>query len=144
MFALLKRFVFWVFNVMELRNRTTGKLHFRRWRVIDTAQWRFFVHEIYEADADKHRHNHPWDFTSWVIWGGYVEQTEDGEHVVLRGTVNRKSRDKFHKVLRLIRGGPSISLFVARGDYVPWGYMTEQGFVLKDEYTRLKHEGHWG
>lgn len=137
----LKEILFKLFRVLEIRSKA-GVLHFRRWRLVERPLRRFFIHEIYEADADKHPHNHPWDFKALIVYGGYVEQTEEGEREVKPWMIVRKTRDQFHKVLRL-RGSVSISLFYATGPYIEWGYQTEEGFILEPQYRKLKREGYW-
>lgn len=54
-----------------------GSLYLRRYflRGFETdSQW--FLHYIPRPDKDLTPHDHPWDFTSWVLAGGYVEHVK--------------------------------------------------------------------
>lgn len=35
---------------------------------------RYYVHFIGRPDKDRERHDHPWNFRTWVLWGGYDEE----------------------------------------------------------------------
>ena len=37
-----------------------------------------FIHKFLKSDPD-HLHDHPWDYTTFIIWGGYWEYTENEE-----------------------------------------------------------------
>lgn len=55
-----------------------GELYLRRWYVSGRgtdAQW--FLHNIRKPDAGRDLHDHPWDFTTKILSGGYVEKIED-------------------------------------------------------------------
>lgn len=36
---------------------------------------RTYLHVIYKGDDDRDPHDHPWDFTSLIVWGSYVEHS---------------------------------------------------------------------
>lgn len=39
----------------------------------------FFLHNIRRSDNDRHLHDHPWDFSSLCLIGGYVETWASGD-----------------------------------------------------------------
>jgi hypothetical protein len=43
-----------------------------------------FLHRFHRGDADDALHDHPWPFTSVILWGGYYEHTPDRAGVARR------------------------------------------------------------
>jgi hypothetical protein len=143
--------------VREIVSRE-GNVHFRRYRLLWTPWGAVYVHHILVSDQDKHPHGHPWDFTSLILWGGYIEQLwessvrlhqlqpvdvpvpETSEARI--GTLIRRQANQFHHIQllkptwTLVWTGPRI--------HDPWGYWTERGWVSNAEYRRLKTDGVWG
>ena len=137
----MTRFLHRVFRVLEIRSRE-NILHFRRWRLLENRWFRLFVHEIYQRDEDAHPHSHPWNFLSWVVKGGYIEGSPQGHKVVSRWGFNRKSAKDYHKILQVL-STPTITIVFSWGPYLPWGYLTQEGFVEKDQYRFRARRGDW-
>lgn len=128
-----------MFKSTEIRSQT-GTLHFRRWRLIETTYFRFYVHEIFESDMDLHLHSHPWHFVSFLIKGKYFEKVSDGSYKnINRFNFNFHKASDYHKLTLLEK--PTVSLFLAFGKYRPWGYKTETGHIDSEEYRELKRKG---
>lgn len=51
-----------------------GQVYLRRLRVISTPWFAVYLHKINEADAGLYPHDHPWNFCSLVLRGGYREE----------------------------------------------------------------------
>ena len=131
------------FLTRTIRSRE-GVLHFRRWRLLSLPWFRIYIHEIHERDLDAHRHNHPWNFASLILRGGYAERFQDG----LGGVNwfrpwdwNVKEAAEYHQIEELFNGAPTISLVFAWGRYRPWGYLTKVGFMEQEEYRTKKNAG---
>ena len=119
----------------------TGVLHFQRWRLIETPWFRCYIHYIFESDKDLHLHSHPWDFWSFVLSGGYVEELLGGEmNIVRRFKWNHHAASDYHRLT--LTQKPTISLFFATGKRQVWGYFVpEMGGLVDDAtYRRLKNE----
>jgi hypothetical protein len=76
-FSLFDRFVHAVLNRLFPRRDIVIKdrLYLRRWFIKGwgtDSQW--FIHNIRLPDEGRDMHDHPWDFTSWVLLGGYTEE----------------------------------------------------------------------
>ena len=128
-------------RVTEIRSKS-GVLHFRRWRLFESSWFRFYVHEIAQTDQDKHLHNHPWNFASFVVKGGYVELLEGKlANAVHRFQWNAHKAHEYHKVIYLHSDTPTVSLFFAYGRTRPWGYLTREGFIGHELYRSIKNEG---
>ncbi|MBE5453437.1 hypothetical protein E3G52_000301 [Mycobacteroides abscessus] len=53
-----------------------------RWYVIPRNRWlNIYLHKFLRDDDDRALHDHPWWFVSLMLWGQYVEVTEEGRVV---------------------------------------------------------------
>lgn len=141
--------------VKEIRSKD-GVLHFKRYAIVETNCFAIYIHKIYEADKDRHMHNHPWNFFGIVLNGSYTEQYEHHEeHVVdtvwnifpLITTVSRSTKTRikklfsvsfgtrcyYHKILE-INDGPITTLFLTFGKHRPWYYH------IDDDILRFKND----
>lgn len=69
------------------------------------------------ARADEVRHTHPSAAIRIILWGGYVEEVThpDGskeEVVWFPGCVGVVGPDMIHRIVRLLTGGPSYSIWL--------------------------------
>jgi hypothetical protein len=98
----------------------------------------------HEDDDRGEPHNHPWDFKSEILFGGYTDDrywVEDGklQHkviVVKAGDVNEMRRHEYHRVTNVLPG--TVTRLTA-GPAVPeneWGYLNTETLA----YTRAKGE----
>lgn len=96
-----------------------------------------YLHHILRSDEDRHLHDHPWPFTSLILWGGYREV-----HPIVTGrsgytdwgwlSVIRHAASDSH---RLILDRPAWTL-VFRGEKErSWGFHTENGWTPWAKYT---------
>lgn len=130
-----------------------------------------YLHIIYQSDADRDPHDHPWWFGSKIIHGSYVEHgyAKDcvdgcgqvlGDHkscpkcgsgLVLRelgprayypGDVNFKAAHELHRLQ--LQDGPVVTL-VERGPKVrEWGFWTDRGWKSSVDYLDAKFgKGQW-
>ncbi len=132
--------------IREIRDRL-GNLVFRRWLLLRTPWFSVFLHGMYDerGDRDAHCHDHPWDFWSLVLWGGYFEvQHDTNQHryrVRRPGSLSyMPAADRYHRILQL-RKKKSFSLVFARPANRMWGYWTQDGWIDNVEYRRRKLEG---
>lgn len=84
------------------------------------------------AGAEPQPHNHPWEFSAYVLMGGYTEQryrvvdgavrTETQEHE--RGGHNHVPLDVYHEVTKIHDPGKTLTLMVCgQGRKGEWGYL---------------------
>lgn len=114
------------------------------------------LHRIMRSDADRHLHDHPFDFTSFLLSGGYRETTpcddcsdeladcstphpnectcDGGRRTRLwpRFSVVRKRAEDLHQ-LTLER--PVWTLVFAGAKRRDWGFATESGWVPNWKYS---------
>ena len=115
-----------------------GKLYLKRYYLLPGTK-KLKVHQILESDKDRHLHNHPWDFTTILLSGGYDEErmnNANGDIYTERHTapcVLHRTANDYHR-LTLIDGKPVVSLVFTSKKYQNWGFWTEDGHVDHEEY----------
>ena len=89
-----------------------GSPYMRRWWIIPrNLGGNVYLHEILRSDDDRALHDHPWDSTSYVLEGGYVEHLPGGDQVWRApGSVIQRKAEDLHR-LELLDGQPALSLF---------------------------------
>jgi hypothetical protein len=106
--------------------------YMRRW-VVKTPWFLVRLHHIMRGDSDRHFHDHPFDFVSFILRGGYVEHTpERSPRAFKPGDVVVKKATDLH-YLKLI-DGPAWTLVFTSPYYREWGFKTECGWVKADQY----------
>jgi hypothetical protein len=115
-------------------------LYLRRWFLSGgrDSPLKAFLHEIRLSDTDPDPHDHPWDYTSIVLAGGYDEETEHGVSIARPGEVVRRMAEHTHRV-RLV--DPTWTLFIAGSRRRAWGFKTREGW--QDYETYLRARGRW-
>jgi hypothetical protein len=138
MINLVKKIFRKLFFVNEIKSNS-GDLHFQRWRIIQTKYFSIFIHNIYIEDKDIHLHNHPWNFSVFILKGGYIEELEDGEDVRKPFGFKSYKSEKYHKIKKLLAPTKSIAFVGKR--YREWGYLVDGEQIDKDKYRKMKKEG---
>jgi hypothetical protein len=141
-----------LFLVKEIVSKE-GKVHFRRWRILATPWFNIYIHNILRSDEEAHPHDHPWNFLSFVLKGGYSEEWlhfyEDKAYqkgapllksVRRPGTFVYHDAKDFHK-LTLLKGSAWTLVFTFGKRRPSWGFQTEQGWLEHKAYRELKYEG---
>lgn len=148
-----------VFKYRDIVKHVEGKdeLYLRRFFIFRTRMFpnfRIFLHFINRSDDDRHLHDHPWDFTSLILAGGYDEELpppqwllEDMKkyadwkvHRYLEvrepGDILRNKAEHTHRV-QLRDGKPAWTLVQAGKARRIWGFHTESGWVDWRKYLGL-------
>lgn len=95
-----------------------------------------FVHKFLKSDPDD-LHNHPWDFYTLVLRGGYYEQTLRGKQWYGPGSFRYAKADTFHRV-ELYNEQPCWTLFIPLKKAQSWGFLTTSGWTKHDTYRKDK------
>lgn len=128
--------------------------YMKRWILRLPFGYSIRLHLILRSDADRHLHDHPFDFTSLLLMGDYTEITPcekcggedrnaaqcpcprcwDGRRRQRfpRFSINRKRAEQRHA---LTLEKPVLTLVFA-GPKRDWGFHTEAGWVHNEEYGR--------
>lgn len=127
--------------VKEIISRE-GIVHFRRFRLLETPIFRIYLHQILQADKDKHLHDHPWSFVALILKGHYEEK------LLINGSSHKLNQCKFGKIIfrkstqfHCINNvfEPTWTLVFAHGKKREWGYQTELGWIDHKTYRSLKN-----
>lgn len=128
--------------VKEIKSRA-GQVHFRRWAFAENKHFALYLHNIRRADEDADPHDHPWDFVSFVLRGGYDEFVlgPDGPYAARRKPfrfVYHPTTD-FHRVTQLLTGSSWTLVLTGPRKHEPWGYHTDTGWVDHVTYRKRKN-----
>ena len=115
-----------------------------RYRIVQTPWFAVYVHRFDGPDPRPTLHDHPWNFVSLVLRGGYVEATGylssqavtgfdgkvrtalNGYRFLRIGHLNRKRARNTHTIVRLLRVPTWTLMLVGRRQRV-WGYVEPDG-----------------
>lgn len=132
-----QRWSIWqVFNIPEPSGERT---YLKRLRIVQTPWFGLYVHWIYLPDNDRDPHDHPWNFTSMVLRGGYTEvlhtsRDDCAMHEHRRWSIHRMPTHLAHGIVRL--QPRTITLIFTGRRSRDWGFWTEDGWVPWREYDR--------
>lgn len=112
-----------------------GSKYMNRWRFIHRKHFGIRVHQIVRDDDDRALHDHPFDFVSVILRGGYIEQTADGKKTKYKpGQILFRSASALHR-LDLNRN--------ERGEVIPAWTLVFRGPVLRRWGFLHVPEGAW-
>ena len=135
--ALMEKFVI---------SRDESDPYLTRWRIVHTPWFGVLLHKIQRPDGDPVPHDHPWNFGTLILKGGYTEQVVhrgiEGPiayrvsrlHKWKPGSYHKMRRGAYHRIVKLAGGGPCWTLVLTgprRGD---WGFLTPEGHIPWKEY----------
>lgn len=123
----------------------------RGYELAPGVKWCARIHHIVRPDLDRHMHDHPCDFLSVVLRGGYVEKRPTFKNPIFHrgresmrptfrgaGSVAfRRAHDR-HLISEL--HGDVWTLFLMRRTDNPWGFWTPDGKVFWERYEAWKRK----
>lgn len=89
-------------------------------------------HKILMSDRDRHLHDHPWTWVTFMVRGAYFETTEAGVRKVRAGMVNGHRATTPHKLTLISK--EVWTLFITGPEKREWGFHTEDGWVAHYDY----------
>lgn len=125
-----------------------GGYYLRRLRVMETPWFGVYLHEMQGPDPGRDLHDHPWEFYSIILKGGYTEvvpltQSTESRHGIASvtttrdtwkaGSIHRMRATDQHTIERLL-GVPTFTLVLRGRRKRTWGFHTKNGFVPWNEY----------
>lgn len=120
-----------------------------RWRIVQTPWFALYLHRMDGPDSRPTLHDHPWDFLSIVLRGGYVERRLDpltrqvNEHRTVR-RVNRMRTHDAHAIRSLLRV-PTWTLLLVGARRRTWGYIEPSwhaGYGQRGEWVWTEFSQH--
>ena len=93
-----------------------------------------FAHTLHASDSYPDHHDHPWDFSSLILEGSYIEHRHRSHKVYQPGDIVRLSGEDAHTLeLRT----PEVRTLVVAGTYRrSWGFDTVDGWVGHIKYLK--------
>lgn len=144
--AVKKRgFGFYASHIGSMVNAgTEANYYMRRFILLLPFGFTLRLHHIVRSDDDRHLHDHPFSFASFLLSGGYfetvpcepVEPLDNGKRTEYRRrfSFNVKRATDQH-ALALTR--PVWTLVFAMPKSREWGFHTEMGWVHNEDYFHL-------
>ena len=111
---------------------TDGRPYMKRYYLHHSPAMSIRLHHLLTSDPGRDLHDHPWDFCSLLLTGGYRETTPDGETDYRSPCVVSRRAEQFHRLDLL--DGPMWTYVVTGPVRRRWGFMTEGGWVHWREY----------
>ena len=117
-----------------------GEVYLRRHYLSPrTWRWRLFLHLINKPDDDRDPHDHPWDFWTIILRGGYTELFLDpqtgNDHIreARPGKYLFRKAEHTHRITKHHKG-LSWTLLLVGPTRRRWGFHTEDGWVDHTPY----------
>lgn len=130
--------------------REPDVVYLKRLRLIQTPWFGWYIHWIYLPDRDRDPHDHPWNFWSLILRGGYTEQVWQkwgaqrirvdghgaflGEFVWKAFSWHKMSIERAHMIHRLQPG--TVSMIFTGPRHRTWGFWTREEFVPYTKYDK--------
>lgn len=102
-----------------------------RWR-IETPWGSIRLHHWLGPDDDRAFHDHPWNFTTYVLRGGYLEVTPDGLEY-LRAPCRRHRLATHQHTVRPLPGG-AWTIIVTGPRVRAWGFWDGLKFIKANKW----------
>lgn len=125
-----------------------GNPMMERWRLLQTPRFGVYVHFIYREDLDPVPHDHPWQFWSLVLRGGYAEYLYPDARVSGENDLREYGRWSFHRfplasAHRILSVKPrTVTLVVVGRKCRTWGFWSEGLFTdFRDALGLRPQEG---
>jgi hypothetical protein len=95
---VFERFLRWWFNHKELGWTEHGEI-FTRYELFRCRWFKIYLHQLFAPDFLPTSHDHPWDFITILLKGGYWEQLECGKvHWRWPGSILKRSAETKHNI----------------------------------------------
>lgn len=102
-----------------------------------TFPFNIFLHKFIKSDPDD-LHDHPWNYRTLILLGGYWEYTEKGKF--WRGPLSYRfsPAESFHRI-ELDNNIPYCwTLFMPGTRVREWGFKTKDGWIHNENYYNQK------
>jgi len=109
-----------------------------RWR-FETPLFSIRLHHWLAPDDDRAKHDHPWDFTTFVLKGGYTDASPAGDEHLRAPAIRHRAATHQHTVFPDPGGAWTV---IVTGPIVRhWGFWVNGKFKKANKYF-LSHGHH--
>lgn len=131
---MIPRLIAWLLALLRRERFEIGRKgldrYLTRWTLIGQRfkgeRGKLFLHWFHRGDAEDYNHNHPWDFWSLILWGGYFEITPSGRKWYGPGSLLRRPAEWQHRV-ELPDGRKCWTLVWTGPKRQSWGFICKDG-----------------
>jgi len=109
-----------------------GVRYMQRHYVARASGYSLRLHHLLVDDAGRDLHDHPWDYTTMLLTGGYREHTPDGVGEYRAPCLLSRRAEQLHRLELL--DGPMWTYVVTGPIRRRWGFQTELGWVAEADY----------
>lgn len=138
---LFKRIMKWLGRHRTIYDRNDKEPYLERYYLLfknrSTASFNIFLHKFLKSDPDG-LHDHPWDYRTIILYGGYWEHTPSGKTWYGIGSTKYAEAKYTHR-LELDEKYPTCwTLFIPYKKTREWGFIHNSDWVKHDEYLTKK------
>ncbi len=123
-----------LFSIVKEIKSKEGKLHFKRFAIIESEYLSIYIHHFTQPDKDLYEHDHPWNFVLFILKGGYKEQTNNKTYKRNPGFLRFIKAEHRHKIVEL-NEDTSTSLAICGRRKREWGYHTDNGWISNEDWS---------
>ena len=129
-------------TIKRIRSKIGGELHFERFSFFTCKYFSINKHIITRADNEKHEHDHPWNFLSFILEGSYTEVSKGIKYPRKRFSIKYNKAEHQHS-LDSIDGGAKrcVTIVITGRRFREWGFPTEKGWIDNVTYRKMKRKG---
>lgn len=127
------------FRREDINREQDNVIYMKRWFLLRLYGHRLCIHKMLRPDYDKCKHDHPWPFTTFILYGGYKEELLNGDIVynkVFR-LYNREAKYA-HRIAELPKG-VCWTIVHMKKKIKKWGFFTNQGFKTHEDFLSKPH-----
>lgn len=126
----------WAMQIMATpADYEIGTDYLRRWWIVlRNLACNVYLHEFAGSDDDRAMHDHPWDNTSYILFGRYIEHTPAGSFVRQEGDVVQRRAVDQHRIEVFEGKPPVLTLFITGPKVREWGFQCPQGWRHWQEF----------
>jgi len=107
--------------------------YLERW-ILDFKIFSIRLHHWMGSDDQRHFHDHPWWYVSWIIKGHYLDRSPEWDHHRKRWSLAAYSALHRHSV---IISDPCWSLLLTGAERRIWGFWVNGRFRKRNKYFYL-------
>jgi hypothetical protein len=106
----------------------------RRW-VFECRWFSLRLHHWLASDDQRHFHDHPWDYLTIVLRGGYVDVGPEGQRRLWAPTFAFYRAEHQHSVV--VNPGGAWTLLITGPERRPWGFWMNGKFRKRNKYFHM-------
>lgn len=99
--------------------------------LIGTPLFSIRFHYWKSSDDNRARHTHPWNFITMVLWGQYIDITNNGAELMTPFKIRFRRADHAHWV-KIDK--PCLSLVITGREFKHWGMWINEKWVKANKY----------